>query len=118
MPNDSVKLNIAWHYELSKGQGREGIIDAGVPVNPGRLVELLPRCTVTWQPGQQNAKPGGFEVVCPSDHRLGGAGEAVTQQHSGGPGAASVRLRVGVYRRRDKWGMFDTSPPQADRVQR
>ncbi|MES2111495.1 MAG: M1 family metallopeptidase [Bacteroidota bacterium] len=27
-PHDSVKLNITWHYELSKGQGREGVIDS------------------------------------------------------------------------------------------
>ena len=28
MPHDSVKLNIAWHYQLSKTQDREGIIDS------------------------------------------------------------------------------------------
>jgi len=28
MPHDSVTLNIAWHYELATGQGREGIIDS------------------------------------------------------------------------------------------
>lgn len=28
MPHDSVRLNITWHYELSKGQGREGVIDS------------------------------------------------------------------------------------------
>ncbi|HEY4065224.1 MAG TPA: M1 family metallopeptidase [Puia sp.] len=28
MPHDSVQLNIVWHYELSKGRGREGIIDS------------------------------------------------------------------------------------------
>jgi hypothetical protein len=27
MPRDSVKLNIAWHYKLTKTQGRDGIID-------------------------------------------------------------------------------------------
>jgi hypothetical protein len=27
MPHDSVRLNIAFHYELATGQGREGIID-------------------------------------------------------------------------------------------
>ncbi len=27
-PHDSVKLNIKWHYELSKGRGREGVIDS------------------------------------------------------------------------------------------
>src|SRR3569833_1078482 len=26
-PHESVKLNVTWHYELSKGQGREGVID-------------------------------------------------------------------------------------------
>lgn len=28
MPHDSVKLNIAFHYQLATGQGREGIIDS------------------------------------------------------------------------------------------
>jgi hypothetical protein len=28
MPRDSLRLNIAWHYELSKGRGREGEIDS------------------------------------------------------------------------------------------
>src|SRR5471030_1650999 len=28
MPHDSVKLNIAWHYQLTRGRGREGIIDS------------------------------------------------------------------------------------------
>lgn len=28
MPHDSLKLNITWHYELSRGQSREGIIDS------------------------------------------------------------------------------------------
>ena len=28
MPHDSVKLNISWHYQLSKRQGREGAIDS------------------------------------------------------------------------------------------
>jgi hypothetical protein len=27
MPHDSVKLNIAWHYKLTKTQGRDGVID-------------------------------------------------------------------------------------------
>ena len=27
MPRDSVKLNIAWHYRLTKTQGRDGVID-------------------------------------------------------------------------------------------
>ena len=27
LPHDSVKLNIAWHYELATGEGREGVID-------------------------------------------------------------------------------------------
>ncbi|HVV55449.1 MAG TPA: M1 family metallopeptidase [Mucilaginibacter sp.] len=27
MPHDSVKLDIAWHYELATGRGREGVID-------------------------------------------------------------------------------------------
>ncbi|HEY8930822.1 MAG TPA: M1 family metallopeptidase [Mucilaginibacter sp.] len=27
-PHDSVRLDIAWHYELSKGRGREGVIDS------------------------------------------------------------------------------------------
>ncbi len=27
-PHDSVKLNIKWHYQLSRGRGREGIIDS------------------------------------------------------------------------------------------
>lgn len=28
LPHDSVKLNIAFHYELAKGEGREGVIDS------------------------------------------------------------------------------------------
>jgi hypothetical protein len=28
MPHDSVKLNISWHYQLSKRQGRDGVIDS------------------------------------------------------------------------------------------
>jgi hypothetical protein len=28
MPHDSVTLNIAWHYELATGHGREGVIDS------------------------------------------------------------------------------------------
>ena len=28
MPHDSVKLNIAWHYDMSNGQGRDGAIDS------------------------------------------------------------------------------------------
>lgn len=28
MPHDSIKLDIAWHYKLSRGRGREGIIDS------------------------------------------------------------------------------------------
>lgn len=28
MPHDSVKLNITWHYELSKRHGRDGVIDS------------------------------------------------------------------------------------------
>jgi hypothetical protein len=28
MPHDSVKLNIAWHFEISKESGREGMIDS------------------------------------------------------------------------------------------
>jgi hypothetical protein len=28
MPHDSVKLNITWHYQLTKGRGREGAIDS------------------------------------------------------------------------------------------
>jgi len=28
MPHDSIKLNITWHYQLSQGRGREGIIDS------------------------------------------------------------------------------------------
>ncbi len=28
MPHDSLKLDIAWHYNLSRGFGREGIIDS------------------------------------------------------------------------------------------
>ena len=28
MPHDSVKLDIAWHYRLAKGPGREGVIDS------------------------------------------------------------------------------------------
>lgn len=28
MPHDSVKLNIAWHFEISKQSGREGMIDS------------------------------------------------------------------------------------------
>jgi hypothetical protein len=28
MPHDSVKLNIAWHYKLSKLHGRDGVIDS------------------------------------------------------------------------------------------
>jgi hypothetical protein len=28
MPHDSVKLDIAWHFELSKESGREGVIDS------------------------------------------------------------------------------------------
>ena len=27
-PHDSIKINIKWHYQLSKGRGREGIIDS------------------------------------------------------------------------------------------
>src|ERR1700744_6489245 len=28
MPHDSIKLDIAWHYNLSHGRGRDGIIDS------------------------------------------------------------------------------------------
>ncbi len=28
MPHDSLKLNITWHFALSKGRGRDGIIDS------------------------------------------------------------------------------------------
>jgi hypothetical protein len=28
MPHDSVKLDVAWHYHLVTGQGREGVIDS------------------------------------------------------------------------------------------
>lgn len=28
LPHDSIKLNITWHYNLSHGRGREGIIDS------------------------------------------------------------------------------------------
>jgi len=28
MPHDSLKLNITWHYQLSKGKGRDGAIDS------------------------------------------------------------------------------------------
>jgi hypothetical protein len=28
MPHDSLRLNITWHYELSRGRGREGVIDS------------------------------------------------------------------------------------------
>ncbi len=28
MPHDSIKLDITWHYNLSHGQGREGVIDS------------------------------------------------------------------------------------------
>lgn len=28
MPHDSVQMNIAWHYDLSKESGREGVIDS------------------------------------------------------------------------------------------
>jgi hypothetical protein len=28
MPHDSIKLDISWHFELSKGQGRDGAIDS------------------------------------------------------------------------------------------
>jgi hypothetical protein len=28
MPHDSVKLDIAWHYQLAIGEGREGVIDS------------------------------------------------------------------------------------------
>ncbi|HWZ02234.1 MAG TPA: M1 family metallopeptidase [Mucilaginibacter sp.] len=28
MPHDSLKLNITWHYQLSKGHGRDGAIDS------------------------------------------------------------------------------------------
>ena len=28
MPRDSIKLDIAWHYNLSRGRGREGMIDS------------------------------------------------------------------------------------------
>ena len=28
MPHDSVKLDISWHYSLSHGRGREGVIDS------------------------------------------------------------------------------------------
>ena len=28
MPHDSLKLEIAWHFNLSRGQGREGVIDS------------------------------------------------------------------------------------------
>ncbi len=27
LPHDSVKLNVTWHYQLSPGEGREGVID-------------------------------------------------------------------------------------------
>ncbi|WP_432327963.1 hypothetical protein ACRQ5D_33635 [Mucilaginibacter sp. P25] len=28
MPHDSVKLDIGWHFEVSKESGREGMIDS------------------------------------------------------------------------------------------
>jgi len=28
MPHDSLKMNINWHYQLSKAQGRDGVIDS------------------------------------------------------------------------------------------
>jgi hypothetical protein len=28
MPHDSLKMNITWHYQLSKRQGRDGVIDS------------------------------------------------------------------------------------------
>jgi hypothetical protein len=28
MPHDSVKLNITWHYQLSRNKGRDGVIDS------------------------------------------------------------------------------------------
>jgi hypothetical protein len=28
MPHDSIKLDISWHYKLSRGRGREGVIDS------------------------------------------------------------------------------------------
>ena len=28
MPHDSIKLDITWHYNLSHGRGREGVIDS------------------------------------------------------------------------------------------
>jgi hypothetical protein len=35
-------------------------------------------------------------VLCPADHGLRRAGEAVAKQHSGMPAATLVRLRVGM----------------------
>ncbi len=28
LPHDSIKLHVTWHYELSHGEGREGVIDS------------------------------------------------------------------------------------------
>jgi hypothetical protein len=28
LPHDSIKLDISWHYKLSRGRGREGVIDS------------------------------------------------------------------------------------------
>jgi hypothetical protein len=80
----------------------EGVVHTVVPVDPCRLVELLPARAMAGQPGQQDLEACGFEVLRPPENGLCRAREAVAQQHSNGPAATRIRLRVGMYGRGDR----------------
>jgi hypothetical protein len=59
MPHDSIKLDIAWHYLLTHGQGREGVIDSATFY----LAYFYPRVSVYDDYLGWDTQPhtGGFE---------------------------------------------------------
>jgi hypothetical protein len=59
MPHDSIKLDIAWHYLLTHGQGREGVIDSATFY----LAYFYPRVSVYDDYMGWDTQPhtGGFE---------------------------------------------------------
>ena len=59
MPHDSVKLNITWHYALSKHEGRDGVIDS----TTFYLAYFYPRVSVYDDYRGWDTQPhtGGFE---------------------------------------------------------
>ena len=81
----------------SSSQHREGLVHAGVPIGPRRLVALLPGRTVARQSRQKDLEPCGFEMPCPTDHGHRRAGEAVAQQHSDGAVASLIGKRIWVH---------------------